>query len=160
MKKWIKLLFFLPVVCSGLSFSEEVSGPVLSEKNMVIEVKNSSNTVAFIDYWENVFRVKYPESICDVTREDFDLLMEQYDLLTPSEKDIVNETHDVRQPEYKIGDMIKTIVSYVYPNKQNSEDSKRKLDQSTTIIIAVVVSIFGMSAISVLYILKKDKVIK
>ena len=160
MKKWTKLFLFLPLVAFAASGVNLESKPVLPEKNHIISRENSPAVDNFLDYWVNVFRAKYPSSVCDVTREDFDLLMEQYDLLNTSEKEIVNATKDTHQPEYTIGEVIKTIVDYVYPNKKSSEDSKKKLNQSKTIIIAVVVSIFGMSAISVLYILKKDKVIK
>ena len=160
MKKWTKLFLFLPLIGFAVSGVNLESKPVLPEKNHVILRENSPAVNNFLNYWENVFRAKYPGSVCDVTREDFDLLMEQYDPLTDSEKEIVNATKDTHQPEYTIGEVIKTIVNYVYPNKKSSEDNKKKLNQSKTIIIAVVVSIFGMSAISVLYILKKDKVIK
>ena len=50
----------------------------------------------------------------------------------------------------------------IYSNLSNEDrvNNKKKLDQTTTIIIASVVSIVGMSAISVLFILKNNKYIE
>ena len=43
---------------------------------------------------------------------------------------------------------------------QRFEEEKQKLDQSSIIVIATVVALVGATAISVLYILKNQKVIK
>ena len=86
--------------------------------------------------------------------------MEKYSALSSADKDVVNATVDSRDNNYTIGYMIQQLVNKYYPNNQKHQQNKSKLDQKTTIIIAVVVSIFGMSAISVLYILKNNKFIQ
>ena len=86
--------------------------------------------------------------------------MEIYSKLNQNDRQKAVLTEDPIQPIYTIGQYINELVKKFYNPTAANSVSKPKLDQSTTIIIAVVVSIFGMSAISVLYILKNKKVIE
>ena len=100
------------------------------------------------------------KTICDTTKEEYEELVNLYASLSKADQKKANETYDLFETETTIGDMMKEIIRIHYTNHGSNEAPKEKLDQSTTIIIAAVVSIFGMSAISVLFILKNNKYIE
>ena len=102
-------------------------------------------------------------SVCDTTKEEYEELVAYYYDLTKEEKAEVNEMQDptnIEGEDYTIGDVMKEIVRLFYTPQTPNSVNKKKLDQKTTIIISVVVSIIGMSAISVLFILKNNKYIE
>ena len=99
-------------------------------------------------------------SVCDTTKEEYQELVNLYSSLSSQEKKEVNALNDPYDSDYTIEEVMKEIVHLFYGSKDSNGIQKKRLDQSTTIIIAVIVSIFGMSAISVLYILKNNKYIE
>ena len=160
-KKRLLLLLLLPIFSFGFSNAKSENKPVLTRNYVQIVNKSSYTAADFIEYWTNDFRSDHEtKSICDKSKEQYEEMISNYNQLDNLNKSVVNETADPYEPDYTIGHMIKQLINHFYPSNQKVNDNKPKLDQSTTIIIAVVVSIFGMSAISVLYILKKDKVIE
>lgn len=100
------------------------------------------------------------KSICETTKDQYNELIALYSALTQEEKEEVNAMIDEHDPDYTIGEEMKEIVRLYFSPQSISEAPKPKLDQKTTIIIASVVSIVGMSAISVLFILRNNKFIE
>ena len=98
--------------------------------------------------------------ICETTREEYEQIMEIYQKLSANNRENVKNMDDPIESEYKIGHMLEVLVSMYSSSRTNSGERKEKLTQSTAIIIVVVVSIVGMSAISTLFILKKDNLIE
>ena len=97
------------------------------------------------------------KGICDTTKEQYNELIALYSALTQEEREEVNAMMD---GDYTIGEEMKEIIRLYFSPQSISEAPKPKLDQKTTIIIASVVSIVGMSAISVLFILRNNKFIE
>ncbi len=158
--KFRKLLvaILLPMMFVGVSLA--ASNNSFKYADNIVEVK-ATTSQAYDDFISkyNQIRVAYPESICNISKAECDELLTLYNALTAEEKLDLNE--------YKYGDdtfsaaqAIAELKKKFYPDKEERQDKGEKISQSTAIIIVVVVSIFGMSAISVLYILKKDKVIE
>ena len=100
------------------------------------------------------------ENICYTTKDEYNELIALYSALSQDEKEEVNAIKDTYDPDYTIGEEMKEIVRLYFSPQSISEAPKPKLDQKTTIIIASVVSIVGMSAISVLFILRNNKFIE
>ena len=158
----MKLLFLGLLLAASVSFSPAQ----VSKQNTHISqnyqqnalVLRSSATELFISYWQTDFK---PAGVraCDITKESYLEMMDRYQSLTKAEQAEVNLVNDLEEG-YTIGDVIKTLVNKYYPNKQSIKEDKPKLDQRSIIILASVISIVGMTAISVLYILKNKKIIK
>ena len=153
------MLFALPLLFTG-NAKNSCKTSVFAVKNCAISyVTRSSSAPAFISYWENTFR-NDETPVCDIPYDDYKKMYEQYSELSKEDREIVNATSDKREPEYTIGKIIQTLVNKFYPNTKKVMAEKQKLDQSTIIIIATVVALVGATAISVLYLLKNNKVIK
>ena len=164
MKK-LRLFNLLLLLSASIGFASISSFSTLKSSQNIIEVKADNE----IDY--DTFILQYTEirnkqseagrpSACDATVYEYNDIMEIYGKLNQNDRQKVVLTEDPIQPIYTIGQYINELVKKFYNPTAANSVSKPKLDQSTTIIIAVVVSIFGMSAISVLYILKNKKVIE
>ena len=159
MSKLLLSILALPLLF-GVSSKNTVKTPVFESKTPVFSyVSRSAESDAFVDYWENDFRANNP-SVCDIPSEAYQEMYSRYSQLSKADKEIINEIPDQREPDYTIGGIIKYLVTRYYPNTQKVKAEKKKLDQSTIIIIATVVALVGATAISVLYMLKNEKVIR
>lgn len=159
MTKLLTLLLALPILF-GFSGKNTVKTPIFERQNQNIsQISRSSESDSFVDYWKNNFRVHNP-SVCDITYEAYREMYDKYSALSKADREIVNEIPDELEPDYTIGAIVKYLVNRYYPNTQKINAEKKKLDQSTIIIIATVVALVGATAISVLYMLKNEKVIK
>lgn len=158
MKKLLLPLFLVPVMFGAFGKNN-----VKTELNFV---KTPSISYAirlndehpFLDYWAS-FREAHP-AVCDITKEEFKEMYIVYMGLSQEEKDYVNAQADGVEEGYTIGQVIRTLVNKYYPNHNKVKEEKQKLDQSSIIVIATVVALVGATAISILYILKNQKVIK
>ena len=159
MKKFILPLLLVPMMFGAFGKN--------SVKSDVIEVKTPAISYAirtndehpFLDYWAT-FREAHP-AVCDISEADFkEMYYQHYLLLDDQEKAYINAHEDGYEEGYTIGQVIRTLVNKYYPNHQKVKEEKQKLDQSSIIVIATVVALVGATAISVLYILKNQKVIK
>ena len=159
-KNMLKLLL-LPLMFMGVSFAT-VAGAVSFNQNVVMVRASSTEVDAFLNRFRAIRTQQNSEgkTICDTTKEEYEELVNLYSALSKEEQTEVNLLVDEYVADSTIGSMMKEIIRIHYTNGGTNEAPKEKLDQSTTIIIAVVVSIFGMSAISVLFILKKDNYIE
>ena len=159
-KKILKLLL-LPALFMCVSFGcLAIKGNI--NQNFVQIRADSPELDAFLARF-NEIRTQQNSSgktICDTTKEEYEELVNLYSALSKEEQNQVNSMPDTYETDTTIGTMMKEIIRIHYRNGGSNEAPKAKLDQSTTIIIAAVVSIFGMSAISVLFILKNNKYIE
>lgn len=158
MKKFLLPLFLVPMVFGAFGKNN-----VKTELNLV-KTPSISYTIRlndehpFLDYWAS-FRDAHP-AVCDITKEEFKEMYIVYMGLSQDEKAYVNAQADGVEEGYTIGQVIRTLVNKYYPNHNKVKEEKQKLDQSSIIVIATVVALVGATAISILYILKNQKVIK
>lgn len=159
MKKLLLPLFLIGCLF-GLNSKNIVKTTVFEQKNPSISrVTRLNNVDNFVHYWLNDFRVNNP-AVCDITKPVFeDMYYNHYLVLSAEERKELNDIEDVEKG-YTIGSVIKTLINRFYPNNKKVKSEKQKLDQSTIIVIATVVALVGATSISILYILKNNKVIK
>ena len=145
----------------GATLAASFANEFKSETFVQVRADSSAKT-EFLAKFAEILDAYYDSgrSVCDTTKEDYRTLIELYALLTDQEKSEVNATVYAKAGEYTIGDIMNEMIRIHYMKQDVSGAPKQKLDQSTTIIVAVVVSIVGMSGISVLYILKQDNYIE
>ena len=155
-KKSIKFLIAL-LLMFGVAFG--ATSTLSYNESYVPVLAGQSEVDNFVNVEWLSFREKNPD-ICNVSNEDYQDIIAKYRELDEKDKEAVNDTKDCLEADYTIGQLIQELVRTHNSSHPSGAIKKQKLDQSTTIIIAVVVSIFGMSAISVLYILKNKKVIE
>ena len=160
MKKVLLGIFLLPLLF-GFSFASKTTKNASNvvEKPQIARVLRSAQSDSFITYWNEEFRVENPK-VCDITNEAFTPMYDRYISLNKEDRATVNSTVDALEPDYTIGDIIKTLVSKYYPNNKKAKNEKKKLNQTSIIVIAVVVALVGATSISILFILKNQKVIK
>lgn len=152
-------LMLLPCLF-GFNCKNTVKNPVnYSQNQSFAMVSRSAESDSFVNYWQNDFRVKNP-AVCDIKYEAYKEMYGHYLDLSKEDREIVNAVKDELEPDYTIGSIIRTLVNKFYPNNKKTVQEKEKLDQSTIIIIATVVAIVGATSISILFILKNNKVIK
>lgn len=156
MKKF-RLLFLLPALLvtvgtASILDSQNVSGVV------EVAASDSSEMEDFMDEWG--FAIDTYTNVCDIPKAEFDKILGFYRNLSTNEKESLSTRKYKESDDFTIAQAIDTLLKMYYPTKQESNENREKLTQSTAIIIVVVVSIFGMSAISVLYILKNNKLIE
>lgn len=158
MKKLFLPLLLIPMMFGAFS-KNIVKTDVIDVKTPAISraIRNNSEH-PFLDYWAE-FREAHP-AVCDISKEDYEAMYRIYSSLEKEEKEYINAQPDGFEEGYTIGQVIKTLVNKYYPNQQKVREEKQKLDQSSIIVIATVVALVGATAISVLYILKNQKVIK
>lgn len=158
MKKFLLPLLLVPMMF-GVFSKNTVKNEVFESKTPVISYAIRLNDEhPFLDYWSS-FRETHP-AVCDITKEEFKEMYIVYMGLSQEEKDYVNAQADGVEEGYTIGQVIRTLVNKYYPNHNKVKEEKQKLDQSSIIVIATVVALVGATAISILYILKNQKVIK
>ena len=157
MKKILLGILFLPSLLGLLTLKSSNLSDFSAQKPSISRIYRSTESDGFLAFWL-IFREENP-AVCDITYDAYKAMYEKYSLLSKADKEIVNASPDIEEG-YTIGSIIKTLVNKFYPNNKKVQIEKQKLDQSTTIIIATVVALVGASAISVLYILKNNKVIE
>lgn len=134
------------------------------ENSAVLPVKmavSNEKTDEFISYYKFDFRLDENGQIipiCDITYASYTVMYGKYATLNKDERETVNLTPDYEEG-FTIGDSIKTLVNQFNDRSNQSVPTKRVLNKSTTIIIIVVVAVFGMSTIFIFYILKNNKII-
>ena len=128
---------------------------------MEISVKFSQKSDDFLTYWKEDFR-KDDEGkiipICDITYSQYTVMYGKYVELENADRLIVDATPDYEEG-YTIKDSIKQLVS-MHSNHTNTRDNKRVLTKSTSIIVIVVIAVFGMSTICVFFVLKNNNIIE
>ena len=156
MKKILLGIFLLPLMF-GFSSKNVVKTETFAAKSPSFALVRSEYTAEdFLSFWAN-FRESH--EVCDITKEQYEEIYSNYSKLSNSDKVIVNNSDD-KDEGYKIGDVIRMLNNKYYPSTSKMKNEKKKLDQSSVIVIASVVALVGATAISVLFILKNNKVIK
>lgn len=159
MKKLLLSIFLIPLLFGfGSSQKNQNNRGFAMEKPQISCVLRSAQSDEFISYWTNDFRVQWP-AVCDITRDAYQDMYSRYEPLSKEDKATVNAAPDIENG-VTIGQVIKTLTQKYYPNNNKAKNEKKKLDQSAIIIIAVVVALVGATSISILFILKNQKVIK
>lgn len=151
MKKFLAfLLLLIPVTFGSFSLSS------LESKEPQIAYASNTEVEEFLSYWRYSFKPAGTQT-CDITKAKFDEMYEKFKVLSDSDKAVIKNTKD--DEEYTIGNVIETLVNKFY-TPVKPQEHKESLDQSTTIIIIVVAAVFGMTTISIFFVLKNNKVIQ
>lgn len=159
MRKLLLSVFLIPLLFGFSHSSKNTKNSGFAENSLQISyIYRSSHSDEFIEYWNNEFRSS-DVPVCNITYESYLEMYEKYQALSKEDREIVNAAPDIDEG-YTIGQVIRTLVQKYYPNNSKGNSDKKKLNQSAIIIIAVVVALVGASSISILYILKNQKVIK
>ena len=159
MKKLLLSIFLIPLLFGfGSTRKNQINRDFAMEKPQISRVLRSAQSDDFISYWTNEFRVEWP-AVCDITKDAYQEMYSRYEPLSKEDKVTVNAAPDIEEG-VTIGQVIKTLTQKYYPNNNKTKNEKKKLDQSAIIIIAVVVALVGATSISILFILKNQKVIK
>ena len=160
MKRFLFPLLLLPFALGFISKNPVKTEAFDGQIQYILPDPIPDDAQSFINYWNTDFREKHP-AVCDISKADYEeMYYSIYSKLSDADKTIVNATPDLKEPEYTIKQIIQTLVNKYYPSNSKMRDSKPKLDQSSIIIIATIVALVGATAISILYILKNNKVIK
>jgi len=155
MKKLIlPFLLFSTFVIGGLTLNNKSTtfNSVYAEETVLAESSNIT-VDEFIALWKE-FRKDYP-NICDLPKEIFEPIFAAYETLSESDKKIVDATPDV--DGYTIGDSMKTLINK-YRNIETH--STVVLNKGNTLIIVIVLAVFGMSAICGFFLLKNKNIIE
>lgn len=153
MKKLLLLLLLIPAFCfSGSNNVNEAK----SFENTVILMENSTKVDEFLDFWDNEFR---KVDTCDVNYQSFTKMIEKYKALSSEERVIVDNTID-KKDGCPIKQVITTLINKFYKLNPENVDKKDSLTKSATIIVIVSVAVFGMTTISVFFLLKNKKIIE
>lgn len=109
----------------------------------------------FINYWNINVRPNQTVSICDIGKTGYQTLLAMYNSLTTSEKLFVNAYIDVA------GNSIKDSMQYLkgYFEEPQKSNNSNQLSKEDSIITILVIATFGMSTITVFYLLKKKNII-
>ena len=160
MRKLLLSILMLPLLFGFSSCGKNVKKThTLGKNREIVHVLRGEQLDLFITYWNEDFRVNNPK-VCDITYDAYVPMYERYQELSKEDRATLNETPDTLEPEYTIGAIVKTLVGRFYPNNSKTKQEKKKLDQSSIIIIAVVVALVGATSISILFILRNQKVIE
>lgn len=154
-------MLMIPLMFTGAILVSSFTTTETHETYLQVKADSSAKQ-AFLDRFTEILDGYYDngKSVCDVKRSEYLELVDLYSQLSKEEREEVNQMPYEKAGDYTIEDLMNEIIRIHYGTKETSGAPKQKLDQSTTIIIAVVVSIVGMSGISVLFILKKDNYIE
>ena len=158
-KRLVLFLFLLaPLFSGGFKHQTHANMPLLLEKSL----KRSTESDDFISYWKEDFRKDETGEIipiCDITYASYTEMYSRYVVLSNEDREIVNKTPDYEEG-YTIEDSVKELIRIHSNHTGTKESEKRTLNQSSTIIIIVVIAVFGMSTICVFFVLKNSKIIK
>ena len=156
------LLIVLGIFFSFLSGSNNANNTVSRVEYTANSVQIRSEVDDFLTYWREDFRKDNEGkliAICDITKEQFnDMYYNHYTVLTSEDRAAVNATADY-ESGYTIKNSIDQLASMFNKSKSNI-NTKSNLDQPTSIIIVVSISIFGFSTISIFFIFKQKKFIQ
>ena len=152
------LLMLAPLSFGGFKHETQANMPLLQEKSL----RRSIESDDFVSYWKDDFRKDEAGNIipiCDITYDSYKEMYSKYVALTKEDRQTVNSTPDYEEG-YTIEDSIKELIR-IHANHVSQKDTERRtLNQSSTIIIIVVIAVFGMSTICVFFVLKNNKIIK
>ena len=132
-----------------------------SETEMEFSVPNTSSVTyyacdeGFMNYWDTYIRPEIDDSICNVTKDNYQKMKELYTHLSAYDMEIINKTEDGTGT---IKDSIKFLDNH-FSNSSGSRVKEKEISQSVMITLILVIAAFGMTSIGVFYILKDKKVI-
>ena len=125
--------------------------------NVTIDIHSYECDEGFINYWDDVVRPTSESDICSMSKDEYLLLKEKYDNLNSEDKTYVNAYID--KANQSVEDTMDYLSKYYSDENDNKGNARRNLPQEMTIGIIVSVAIFGMTTISIFYILKQQKII-
>ena len=111
----------------------------------------------FINYWNTNIRPTADFDVCSIGKDGFLVLKAMYDALGAKDKTYVDAYTD--KSNSKIGETMNYLSKYFEDNKENSNGANSFLSQDVTLGLIVSIAIFGMTTISIFYLLKKKDII-
>ena len=159
----LKLLFLAACMfCTFLGGSSRKTEPALTIENPMQISLVLSESEEFLQYYKEEFRKDNSGkiiNICDITYASFREMYAKYIALNDEDRKVVDSTLDYEEG-YTIKNSIDTLLDRFSEAQKSSSNSKRTLDQSSSIIVIVVIAVFGMSTICVFFVLKNGNIIQ
>ena len=159
----LKLLFLAACMfCTFLGGSSRNAEPVLTIENPMQISLVLSESEEFLQYYKEEFRKDNSGkiiNICDITYASFREMYAKYIALNDEDRKVVDSNLDYEEG-YTIKNSIDTLLDRFSEAQKSSSNSKRTLDQSSSIIVIVVIAVFGMSTICVFFVLKNGNIIQ
>ena len=125
--------------------------------NVTKDVFYYENDEGFINYWNDIIRPDNNTDVCSMSKDDYIVLKEKYNDLIAEDKAYVDDYVD--KANQSIADTMNYLSKYFTEEEKTNNQTKKNLPQDMTIGIIVSVAIFGMTTISIFYILKQQKII-
>ena len=111
----------------------------------------------FINYWNTNIRPTPEFDVCSIGKDGFMTLKAMYEALGAKDKTYVDAYKD--KADAKISETMSYLSKYFEDNKENSNGANSFLSQDVTLGLIVSIAIFGMTTISIFYLLKKRDII-
>ena len=111
----------------------------------------------FINYWNTNIRPTAETDICSITKDTYQELKAMYQAL--SAYDLANVNNYTDKSGNKINKTMSFLASYFNPAPEQQERGS-ELSKDTTLGLIVSIAIFGMTTISIFYLLKRKNIIK
>ena len=111
----------------------------------------------FINYWNDIVRPLSNSDICSLNKDSYLLIKEKYDNLPAKDRRIVDDYKD--KAGQKIYDSMVYLSKYFASDNQGSSMAKSNLPQDLTLYFIVGIAFFGMTTISIFYLLKRRGII-
>ena len=109
----------------------------------------------FIYFWDTVIRPTAETDICTISKDTFNKAYGLYKALIPTDLEVVNAYED--KGGAKIGDSMKVLISL--NTNQPSQNQKDEWNQTGAITLIIVISIIGMTSITIFFLFKTKKLI-
>ena len=109
----------------------------------------------FIHFWGEHIRQSQEQSICDVTRENYERMLLLYSALSKDDKEVVDSIED---GDGTIKDSVNFLKTY-FKGKSSSNITK-EIAQSTMLVVILVIASIGMTSIGIFYYLKDKNIIE
>ena len=109
----------------------------------------------FMNYWNSSVRPTEDISICDMSKEEFDVVYDLYKNLSKKDRDAVDKEEDIAGES--ISSSMKELMDMFI--KKNPSSRKDELTQDNAIGVIIVIALIGMTSICVFYLLKTKDVI-
>ena len=121
--------------------------------NQVVEY---SFDEGFINYWNEFVRPTDSSSVCDISKDTYQILKAKYDSLGTFDRENVYKYVD------SAGESIEESMEYLdaYFNPKPVEDQKeKKIPKDIALTIVIGIAVFGMTSIAIFYLLMKKNII-
>lgn len=153
----LNYISFLPTSVKEIHYtgSKEMFDEINYIYNEDVSFFEYSYDEGFIYYWSTNIRSNLNDDICSISKATYDEMLSLYNLLNIHDKQVVDEYIDAAG--IKIKESINFLKNYFSSTQQSNKTNY--ISQEKTMSIIVLITIIGMTTISIFYLLKKLDII-